>query len=108
MLKVARGHAAYELNEPQFDEPTEVAFAPLGGLSAKCLHEFETLPSTDIRPEVGSRALRRLADDGTAGASGWIVVQEGRYRYLAAAMRDGVLVRSVLSEYLACEVVWRN
>jgi hypothetical protein len=37
-------------------------------------------------------------------SEGWIVVQQGRYRY--AAESDGSMVRMVLSEYLACQVVW--
>lgn len=105
-LKLARGHAAYELNEPQFDGPTQVAFEPLATLSD--LRAFELPPIADIWPEVGSRAMQRLAEAGGPITSEWIVVQEGRYRYLAAATRVGVIVRSVLSEYLGCEVAWRN
>ena len=36
---------------------------------------------------------------------GWVVVQPDRYRY-AVVETGGVVVRMVLSEYLACEVVW--
>ncbi|MGD0649715.1 MAG: hypothetical protein ABSA97_00995 [Verrucomicrobiia bacterium] len=39
------------------------------------------------------------------GASTWIVVQPGRYRYLAS-VGDGVIIRLVISEYLGCEVIW--
>ena len=53
-----------------------------------------------------SRAMQRLVGMGSAGAAGWITAQLGRYRYLAATTVDGVLVRTVLSEYLACEVAW--
>ena len=36
----------------------------------------------------------------------WVDVQEGRYRYLAFDDDGAITVRIVLSEYLACEVVW--
>jgi hypothetical protein len=45
--------------------------------------------------------MQRIA----AGECGWITVQEGRYRFVAAA-GAAAIVRMVLSEYLACEVVW--
>jgi hypothetical protein len=35
----------------------------------------------------------------------WIVVQEGRYRY-RVSQNDGNIVQMVLSEYLACHVIW--
>ena len=36
----------------------------------------------------------------------WVEVQPGRYSYLAFDGDGGITVRIVLSEYLACEVVW--
>ncbi len=56
-------------------------------------------------PEVGSRAMQRMliADDAYAG--GWITVQDGRYRFLAVA-EGSLMVRGVISEYLAFEVIW--
>jgi hypothetical protein len=52
-----------------------------------------------------ARGEQRLLEGHDVDAHGWIVVQEGRYRFLAST-GDGILVRMVLSEYLACEVVW--
>ena len=37
--------------------------------------------------------------------SNWTVLQPGRYRYVVARL-DGIVVRIILSEYLACEVMW--
>ena len=108
VLKLARGHAAFELNEPQIDDPTEISSMPLATLQDDALRLFETPPTTDIWPEVGSRAMLRIVYDGTPSATRWIVVQHGRYRYLAAVLPDVVLVRMVISDYLACEVIWRN
>lgn len=35
----------------------------------------------------------------------WIEVQPGQYRYFAIA-QGAVMVRIVIGEYLACEVIW--
>ncbi len=105
-LKLARGHAAFELNEPQFDEPISVALLPLPLMTADQRERFESPPASNlwpevgIWPEVGSRALHRIATGEI-----WVVVQPSRYRYLTS-VDDGVVVRMVLSEYLACEVRW--
>ena len=48
-----------------------------------------------------------VAPDCGIVASGWVVVQEGAYRYLAAA-GGPVTIRIVIGEYLACEVVWED
>ena len=47
----------------------------------------------------------RLAEGDPDMVDGWFVVQPGRYRHLASAA-DGILIRIVLSEYLACEAIW--
>lgn len=104
-LKLARGHAAFELNEPQFDEPLSVAVLPLRVMAEEQRDQFESPPASATWPfagwpEVGSRAMQRIVAGET-----WVVVQPNRYRYLASA-DDGVVIWMVLSEYLACEVRW--
>ena len=37
---------------------------------------------------------------------GWVEVQEGVYRFAVAQGSDGLLVRTVIREYLATEVYW--
>lgn len=105
VLKLARGHAAYELNEPQLQEPTHLGFEPLPFMSDKKRDAFESPPASLVWPEVGSRAMQRLVC-ASPGSSSWIVVQPGRYRYLAVGGQD-VLVRVVINEYLAAEVLWQ-
>ena len=106
VLKLARGHAAFELNEPQMDHPSQIGFVPLDLMTAEARESFETPPQSPIWPEVGSRAMHRLLVSDP-GASSWLVVQPGRYRYLTA-VGDGVVVRGVVGEYLAYEVTWRG
>lgn len=104
VMKLGRGHALFELNEPQYGEPISMHYIPLALLSKDALVEFESLNSLKIWPEVGSRAMKRLAQS-TNNTPEWLVVQPGRYRYVAFA-DDFIVVKMVLSEYLACEVVW--
>jgi len=109
MLKLARGHMAYELY-PKLDEPRELVAVPLSSLSDAERTAFEDLSVADtgLWPELGSRAFLRAfgkEPDKFEQGDGWIVVQPGRYRY-AVCEAGGPLVRVVVSEYLACEVVW--
>lgn len=57
-------------------------------------------------PEVGSRAMQRLlVVDQDVFREGWLVVQDGNYRY-CVTQGDGLKVKIILREYLACEVIW--
>jgi len=109
VMKLALGHAAYELHEPRYDdEPVRVTFAPIVVMSQDGRHRFEGQPRSPVPalwPEVGSRAMQRILMGADMDAKGWVVVQPGQYRY-RAWVGDGTFVRMVVSEYLACEVVW--
>jgi len=110
VLKLARGHAAYELY-PKLEEPSIVGFAPLQILSDDRIFAFEQVAGGDrigLWPDIGSRSFRRAfgkSPDRLPFTGGWVVVQPDRYRYVVVET-GGVLVRMVLSEYPACEVVW--
>lgn len=109
ILKLARGHAAFELSEALHREPSQVSFAPVWGLQNEARERFEDVPQLAAWPEVGSRAMQRMvmvSPEGVMVGSDWIDVQEGRYRYLAVAESATVMVRLVISEYLACEALW--
>ena len=105
VVKLARGHAAFELNEPQLGQPAVVGYVPLHLLDPEQRSGFENPPTPANWPEVGSRALQRAVVSAKFGLTDWVEVQPDRYRYLAFS-GDGVAVRMVLSEYLACEVRW--
>jgi hypothetical protein len=108
ILKLARGHMAFEMNEPQLEEPSHAAIAPLISMSSEAGEAFEMHPDGPgtLLPEVGSRMLHRLVfSSPDMRQDGWIVVQDRRYRYRVAAA-NGYTVRIVLSEYLACEIAW--
>lgn len=106
VLKLARGHAAFELNEPQLNSPSQIAFVPLFSMTKEIRERFEALPKASFLPEVGSRAMQRLLAN-EPGTSLWVVVQPGRYRYLTS-VGSGINIRMVIGEYLACEALWNK
>lgn len=108
VVKLARGHAAHQYCEPQLDDPRHAYSVPLIAMSAEQRRMFEHIPESRCWPEIGSRAFVNtfvVEDKAHAAEDGWTVLQFGRYRY-AVAQPGVVLVRIVLSEYLACEVAW--
>jgi len=106
VLKLARGHAAFELGEPRLEQPARIAFAPLETMATPVREDFEAPSITTIWPEVGSRAMQRMAVAFPyCYGPDWVEVQPERYRYLTS-VSEGVVIRMVLSEYLGCEVVW--
>lgn len=106
VVKLARCHTAYELNEPRLDEPDHVGVWPLVTLTQEQLANFESVPDDGGWPEVGSRSLQRLTmEDGLLSVGGWLSVQDGRYRFMAVGS-GSIIIRGVLSEYLGFEVIW--
>jgi hypothetical protein len=107
ILKLARCHAAFELNEPQLGEPSHLVFRPLALMTENERAVFESDDDAfGIWPEVGSRAMQRLLLwDADTFTEGWLAVQEGNYRF-RTSQANGLTVKIVLREYLGCEVVW--
>lgn len=107
--KLARGHVAYELSLPLLGEPIHVGYVPLLNMSDHDRKEFEKEVSgeLDLSPEIGSRAFFDMFVVGQRVYSpgSWIEVQPGRYRY-SVDQSDGLVVRIVISDYLACYVAW--
>jgi hypothetical protein len=110
IIKNGRGHVFYEFCEPMFDEPSHVWAVPLVTLEQHERQRFEDI-NMSVWPEVGSRMMMRFAQmmdhtaDGMDMVNGWVVVQEGIYRY-AVFQENGLVVRSVIHNYLATEVIW--
>jgi hypothetical protein len=109
VLKLARGHSAYELSLPQLDDPCYVCIQPMLAMPDAEIAEFENAGSGEKRgwPEIGSRSFLRACGakpyDTTEGP--WIIVQPSRYRYSVDQL-GGVIVRMVIGEYLACYIEW--
>ena len=103
IVKLGRGHVAFEQNEPRVDEPTSVSILPLCVMTNAEREEFESSPDTGLWPEVGSRAMHRILV-GAESEYPWMEVQPQRYRYMVSS--GPFMVRVVIAEYLAAEVLW--
>ncbi len=106
LLKLARGHSLFELNETCKAEPTYFGYCALETLSEDLRYQFESLPTSSLWPEVVSRGMQRLLIIGDQLQPDWVIVQPGRYRYGTSWDTGRIVVRIVLSEYLACETIW--
>lgn len=105
VLKNARGHAFYEFGEPMLDDPDSIRVVPFPSMTTVQRKEFEDVPSNGLWPEVGSRMMTRVMTGQDLDGS-WVVVQDDVYRFAVSQVHGGLLVRSVMSEYLATEVFW--
>ena len=103
ILKNARGHAYYEYGEPMLEPPARIWFTPLELLKPEERSQFEDV-QRNIWPEVGSRMLTRVVT-GQDLWDGWVIAQDDVYRY-AVVPEGRLMVRSVIHEYLATEVLW--
>lgn len=101
--KLAQCHVLYELSEVMRQEPDQLWAVPIEALDDAKRRAFENIEQPPIWPEVGCRMSSRLV----SGDPGWQFVQPGRYRY-ATIFGGPTVARMVLSEYLACEVVWHD
>jgi hypothetical protein len=106
VVKNARGHAFFEIGEPMLQKPTSVRVVPLEYMKDEEREEFERgYDPMGMWPEVGSRMMTRLLTGQDLTEHGWVLVQDGVYRYLA--IQAGLMtVRSVLYDFLATEVYW--
>lgn len=120
-MKLARGHAAFELSLVLRQPPTSLIWWPLLMMTDEQRQSFDDVSVTRIFGEVGSRGMQRqlivqakLVSQTTGEAStmnliidnDWVDVQEGCYRYLAIHDSEGVKIKIVIAEFLACEVSW--
>jgi hypothetical protein len=99
VVKNARGHAFFEMGEPMMHKPSSVKIVPLEYMTAQDRAEFEDIDENGVLPEVGSRMMTRVFTGEDLTDHGWVLVQEGVYRYVA--MQSGLMtVRSMLYEFL--------
>lgn len=107
ITKNARGHVMYEHGQRVAGDPEPCNIAPLLSLPERLRGEFEFIDYGSGWPECGSRLMQRLVTGDDMRPDGWIEVQPGVYRY-AVMESDGFIVRSVIREYLATEVIFAD
>lgn len=105
VIKNARGHAFFEIGEPIMHAPASVGIVPLASLTPEQRDQFEETGWGGSWPEVGSRMMTRMVTGQDLTEHGWVVVQEGVYRY-SVAQTGLMTVKSVMYEYLGTEVYW--
>lgn len=121
VLKLARGHAAYELSAIRRDRPTGLNCWPIETMARTARESWEASHVQQMFGEVGSRGLQRqivtqltmrslAGETKTLGllVNDWVDVQDGRYRYLAIDDGAEVRIKIVIGDYLACEVSWTD
>lgn len=121
LLKLARGHAVFDLSQVRRREPDSFKWFPLTTLSEEQREDFDAPHVVELWGEICSRGHQRLMHVELTLVGGkderiphfmtmcdWVVLQEGRYRYQATDDVDGVVIRIVIGEYLACEVGWSD
>lgn len=119
ITKLARGHAAFELSQPCSGDPSSIWFVPLESMSEEQRDSYEASQVLQTYGEIGSRGMQRLlltqftlqSSSGETSThelliNDWVGVQDGGYRYHASDYGEEVVIKIVISEYLACEVVW--
>lgn len=106
ILKLARGHIAYELSLPRPDDPISVKIMPIALMPQDSASAFLSDQPTHLWPEIGSRAfIRACKTFDSPSVDCWRIVQPGRYQYLVS-QSGGDFVRLLIANYLACEVCW--
>lgn len=120
MLKLARGHAAFELSQPCRKDPDFFWCGPLSLLPQEDQDTFHSVHIQENVGEVGSRNMQRLfvtqitLNSQTVGQqkngfliNDWIDVQDDQYRFITIDDMGAVVIRIVIAEYFACEVTWQ-
>lgn len=105
VLKLARGHIAYELGIQRVDDPEFIEILPLPAVTEERQDDFLSLPSSHLYPEIGSRAFVSVCTGKSSAFENWMVVQNDRYQY-AVGQSEGDWVKVLINNYLACHVAW--
>jgi len=119
MLKLARGHAAFELSQICNSTPDHFWCGTISSLSQEDQNTFHSVHFQEILGEIGSRNQQRLivmqmtipcgtGEQQNVGMliNDWIDVQDKSYRYIAIDDMGMLIIRIVIAEFYACEVSW--
>ncbi|GJL75947.1 hypothetical protein [Nitrosomonas sp.] len=105
ILKNARGHLFYELNDIMIEKPSSVWVKPLSIMTTEDSKIFFDHEIVDGWPEVGSRMMSRIISGDDIDGQ-WIIVQKEVYMYAIIHSSEVVIVKSIIRNYLATEVIW--
>jgi hypothetical protein len=108
IIKLAKGHAKFENSEPQFEIPTRISMNPLFSMKQNEVETFFAPMNFCGLPEVGSRGLQKLLIDNNNAPSQWTDVQADNYKYSISVGLGTLIVKIIIWNYLAIEVIWEN
>ncbi|WP_148285376.1 hypothetical protein [Flavobacterium sp. B17] len=117
LLKLVKGHTAYELSLSRFDDPQFLWFGLLSSLPDGNKIDFNSVHFQQNVGEIGSRSMQQLLVTTLINHNGeninviindWVDVQENKYRYIAIDDMGKIIVRIVFDELWGCEVVWEK
>ena len=98
------GHIKYENSETEYRKPQSLHI-----LSPEERNVFFSVSEIKKTPEIGSRAMQRILiyEKGSL-PSYWIHVQERMYSYSVSVSLGFTIVKILIRDYLACEVIWKE
>lgn len=111
LLKLAKGHAAFELSEYNFDK-YEISIQTFSRdqVSIKEWDRFNGIEELEYSNEIGSRSIDNIYvienNHESIIVIDWNVVQEKRYKYLAMIINGEIVIKIVINEYFAAIVTW--
>lgn len=117
LLKLVKGHTAYELSLSRLDDPQFFWFGLLNSLSEENKIDFNSAHFQENVGEIGSRSMQRFLVTTIINQNGeninliindWIDVQENKYRYITIEDKGKIMVRIVIDELFGCEAVWEK
>lgn len=112
MTKLAKGHAAYEIDHLNFDDEPKISYSFIFEMNEEKLQEFNDFPMMNKLPEVGSRIGQHIliatAENGDVFSFfEWVTVQENQYRYCVYINSEGFpFVKFCIGEILFCVAYW--
>lgn len=119
--KLALGHAVYELSKILYREPSSIQCWNLNVMSEEAKNSWDIAHVTELLSEIGSRNMQRMcitqtimeaksekSNNRAIFINDWIIVQEGRYRYITIDEENMIKIKIVLSEFIACEIIWHD
>lgn len=117
VIKLAKGHTAYELSLSHLDNPKLLWFGLLSSLPEENKIDFNSVHFQQNAGEVGSRSMQRFLVTTLVNQNGeninmiindWIDVQDNKYRYITIDDMGMIITRIVIDELWGCEVVWER
>ena len=120
LLKLAIGHAAYELSELLFDdwkgclETIEYVWRHQIDESDWYSLSAPVVIKEGVLPEVGARSYRNvyiaeaIDEDGKSMLMDWNEVQVGSYKYIAYYDNEKLIVKMIIKNLLYSQIVFSN